>query len=88
MEITVASAPEGARAGQAGDTRSIEEMLERLPAELLLAEKMLGDHSAADDVEQQFWTDPCHFLRRACQVADYESCGATNRAAETPGLPR
>jgi len=26
-----------------------------------------------DEIEQDFWTDPCHFLRRACQAADYGS---------------
>jgi hypothetical protein len=84
MEMTEAPTPEGARARQAGDTYSIDEMLERLPVELRLAEEKL--RSAADDVEQQFWTDPCRFLRRACQVADYESSCAAGRT-EVGRLP-
>ena len=65
---------------QAGRERALEEMLERVPGELLLAEHSAADRAADagfDEVEHDFWTDPCHFLRRACQLADYGASGAS-----------
>lgn len=58
-----------ARAGQDGGERPLEDLIKRVPGELLLAEDPRTE--ARDNLEQDFWTDPCHFLRRACQVADY-----------------
>ncbi len=68
---------------QAGE-RSLE-MLERIPVELKLAEDLANGRSAEDAfeiVEHDFWTDPCHFLRRACQRADYGSTLATPQGTE------
>ena len=82
--------PASAVTGQDGD-RSLAELLERVPGELLLAEASPAERSAADlfdEVEHDFWTDPCHFLRRACQLADYGSSEFPDRAAACRGLPR
>jgi hypothetical protein len=48
-------------------------LIERVPGELLAAEDTRAN--GFDDLEQDFWTDPCHFLRRACQAADYGGDG-------------
>lgn len=61
-----------------GADPALDGMLERVSAELVLAEER--PRAGADDLED-LWTDPCHFLRRACQIADY---GPT----EAAGAPR
>ncbi|HEX7237620.1 MAG TPA: hypothetical protein VF405_11705 [Gammaproteobacteria bacterium] len=72
--------PEVAGTGQEASERSLVDMAERIPADLLTAESShLG---GLDDVEHDFWTDPCHFLRRACQDADYGPPGAAPSSAE------
>lgn len=58
-----------ARAEQGAGERPLEDLIERVPVELLLAEDSAAD--GFDELEHDFWTDPCHFLRRACQAADY-----------------
>ena len=71
MSPSLTASSEAARAGQgagAGE-RSLEDLIERVPGELLLAEN--SDPEGFDVLEPDFWTDPCHFLRRACQAADY-----------------
>jgi hypothetical protein len=75
---------------QAGLERTLEEMLARVPGELLLAEDSARERAAGaslDEVEHDFWTDPCHFLRRACQVADY-GASVTGCADEKRGASR
>ena len=78
--------PEGARNGRDVAERSLEDMVERLPADLLTAEHLQSD--GIDELEHDFWTDPCRFLRRACQDADYGPPGAMPPPAETPHAPR
>jgi hypothetical protein len=46
-------------------------LIARVPSELLAAESSQAE--AIDELEHDFLTDPCHFLRRACQTADYGS---------------
>ena len=58
------------RAGR-GTERPLEDLIARVPSELLAAESSQAE--AIDELEHDFWTDPCHFLRRACQAADYGS---------------
>jgi hypothetical protein len=71
-----------------GGERSFEEMLERVPVELVLAEETAGSVSDdVDSVEQDFWTDPCHFLRSACQAADY-GAGTPSRPPDAAGAAR
>ena len=62
---------EAARTDRDVGERLLEDMVERIPAELSRAENPEGD--GVDELEHDFWTDPCHFLRRACQAADYGS---------------
>jgi hypothetical protein len=65
-------------------------MLERVPGELLLAEDSAEDRAAGaalGEVEHHLWTDPCHFLRRACQLADYGASG-TSCSDENRGVSR
>ena len=85
-----APTPESVATGQAGE-QSLDELLAQVPVELLLAaaapaERLPADHF--DEVEHDFWTDPCHFLRRACQLVDYGSSDFPDRAAACRGLPR
>jgi hypothetical protein len=61
-------------------------MIERIPADLLTAENRQGDGVA--ELEHEFWSDPCHFLRRACQDVDYGPPGAMPPPAESPHAPR
>ena len=51
------------------DLRPLEDLIARVPSELLAAESSQAE--AIDELEHDFLTDPCHFLRRACQTADY-----------------
>ena len=69
MTHSLTASAEVTRAGQSAGERSLEDLIERVPAELLLAEDSAAD--GFDELEHDFWTDPCHFLRRACQAADY-----------------
>ena len=69
MRPSLTASSEIARAGQGAGERSLEDLIERVRGELLLAED--SDADGFDELEQDFWTDPCHFLRRACQAADY-----------------
>ena len=69
MSPSLTASSEVARAGQGAGERSLEDLVERVRGELLLAED--SDADSFDELEQDFWTDPCHFLRRACQAADY-----------------
>ena len=76
---------------QVDGERSLDELLERVPGELLVAERGPTEGSVADhfdDVEHDFWMDPCHFLRRACQLADYGTADFPSRAAACRGWPR
>jgi hypothetical protein len=68
MTDAITPPSEVARAEQSGE-RSLEDLIERVPGELLLAEDSHGE--SFDELEHDFLTDPCHFLRRACQAADY-----------------
>jgi len=61
--------PEVARAARGGSERTLEDLIARAPGELLLAERPPAE--GFDELERDFWTDPCRFLRRACQEADY-----------------
>lgn len=63
--------PEVTRTGRDVGERSLEDMVERIPADLVTAENRQSD--AVDELEREFWSDPCHFLRRACQDVDYGS---------------
>ena len=60
---------EAAKAAQIADERPLEDLIECVAGELLIAEDAHAD--VVDALEHDFWTDPCHFLRRACQAADY-----------------
>ena len=62
---------EVALAAQVAGERPLEDLIARVPAELLRAEVSRAE--VVDALEHDFWTDPCHFLRRACQAADYGS---------------
>jgi hypothetical protein len=84
MAILPPQPPKVARTGR--DERSLEDMVARIPADLLTAENLQSD--CVDELEHEFWTDPCHFLRRACQHVDYGPPGAMPRAAEGPHAPR
>ena len=78
MAVTVTSPLAIARPWQDGGDDSLEEMFERVPVDLVLAEEVCADGGGGDrvdEIDSDFWHDPCHFLRRACQVADY---GATS----------
>ena len=69
MTPSMTSPLEVARASEAADARALEDLIERVAGELLIAEH--AHEEVADALEHDFRTDPCHFLRRACQVADY-----------------
>ncbi|HSC14577.1 MAG TPA: hypothetical protein VLI71_05635 [Gammaproteobacteria bacterium] len=43
-------------------------------------------HRSLDELERDFRIDPCHFLRRACQVADYDT-PSTAPQREAPRAP-
>lgn len=60
---------EAAQAAQVAGERPLEDLIKGVAGELLMAE---ASHvEVVDELEHDFWTDPCHFLRRACQAADY-----------------
>ena len=69
MTLSVTPSSDVVRAGQGAGERPLEDLIARIPVELLLAET--SDAEGFDELEHDFWTDPCHFLRRACQAADY-----------------
>ena len=73
--------PKVTRTGR--DERSLEDMVER---DLLTAEDLQSD--GVDELEHELWTDPCHFLRRACQDVDYGPPGAFPRASREPACAR
>jgi hypothetical protein len=77
--------PQAARAEQGGVATFLAEMLERVPMELLLAEEP-REPAVADGLDgdtQDLLADPCGFLRRACQIADYGASSAMPGRAET-----
>jgi hypothetical protein len=45
------------------------------------------DRSLAE-LEHDFRVDPCHFLRRACQIADYDTTSTAPEPADTPRATR
>ena len=51
--------------------RPLEDLIARVPSELAAAESSCA--AGFDELEHDFRTDPCRFLRRACQRADYGS---------------
>jgi len=71
MSPSVTPPTEFALAAQVAGERPLEDLIARVPAELLRAEVSRAE--VVDALEHDFWTDPCHFLRRACQAADYGS---------------
>ena len=82
MGISAQPGFELAHAAQAGEC-SLEEMLARVPVELELAEDAPGSVGGElDGIEQDFLTDPCRFLRVACQAADYGEEGAPSRVCD------
>ena len=88
MAVTVTPPLANARPWQGGDDDSLEEMLEHVPVDLVLAEQVRagsGGCDRIDELDHDFWHDPCRFLRRACQVADY---GAPSTLPEKPESPR
>lgn len=70
-----------------GGELPVETMIERVSAELVLAEDLPCD-GAGEESLAELWTDPCHFLRRACQVADYGAASAALGPTENPLAPR
>lgn len=60
-----------AASAASGSERPLEDLLARVPGELLAAERSHAE--PFDELEHDFWTDPCRFLRRACQKVDYGS---------------
>jgi hypothetical protein len=83
---TTATPPPGrarTRTVSVGD--SLEEIVAHVPVDLVLAQAERAD--GLDELEHDFWNDPCHFLRRACQVADYEAANATPGRSESPRAP-
>ena len=78
--------PEVPRAREGADDGSLEAIVEHLPADLVLAEGGAGG-AGFDELEHDFWIDPCRFLRRACQVADYGATSAALGPAESPRAP-
>ena len=71
MTPSLTSPSEVARATEVAGERPLADLIARVPAELLIAEASRAE--GVDALEHDFWTDPCHFLRRACQAADYGS---------------
>jgi hypothetical protein len=69
MTPSLTQTSEVARAAQVAGERPLEDLIARVPSELLMAEDSRAE--VVDALEHDFWTDPCHFLRRACQAADY-----------------
>ncbi|HXS80023.1 MAG TPA: hypothetical protein VN818_07040 [Gammaproteobacteria bacterium] len=89
MAGTVTSPLAIVRPWQEGDG-SLEEMSEHVAVDLVLAEQVRPDNGMGDCIEHlehDFWHDPCRFLRRACQVADYGATGALPEASESPRAP-
>jgi hypothetical protein len=70
MAASMTQRMEVAKAAQIADERPLEDLIECVAGELLIAEDAYAD--VVDALEHDFWADPCHFLRRACQAADYE----------------
>jgi len=90
MAITVTSSLATARAWHDGSVGSLEEMFEHVPVDLVLAEQVGADSGGGgriDELDHDFWHDPCHFLRRACQVADYGATSALPQGSERPRAP-
>jgi len=82
MAATVTSPLGNARPWQDGADEVLEKMFEHVPVDLVLAERVRahdGGGDRIDELDPDFWHDPCRFLRRACQVADY---GTTSTLAE------
>jgi hypothetical protein len=66
------------------DDDSLEELVEHLPIDLVLAEDSRAEGGAwTDELEHDFWADPCHFLRRACQDADYGAASIVLNSSES-----
>ena len=89
MAVTVTSPLAIARPSQDGGEDSLEEMFEHVPVDLALAEEPCADGGGdrIDELEHDFWHDPCRFLRRACQVADYGTTSALPEGSESPRAP-
>lgn len=91
MAVTVTSPLATARPRQDGSDDSLEKMFEHVPADLVLAEQVRADGGGGgriDEPDQDFWHDPCRFLRRACQVADYGTTGVVPEGSESRRAPR
>lgn len=65
------------------DDDSLEELVEHLPIDLLLADLRAAGGAWMDELEHAFWADPCHFLRRACQDADYGAASTVLNLSES-----
>lgn len=90
MAVTVTSPLAIALPWQDGSDGSLEQMFERVPVDLVLAEDVRADSGGGDrfdELDHDFWHDPCRFLRRACQVADYGTTCALPEGAESPRAP-
>ena len=90
MVVTVTSPLSIARPCQNGGDDSLEEMFEHVPLDLVLAEDVRagsGGGGRIDELDHDFWHDPCHFLRRACQLADYGTTSALPEGSESPRAP-
>jgi hypothetical protein len=47
-----------------------------------------GRYRSLDELQQELSADPCRFLRRACQVADYDTTSAATLPTEPPRAPQ
>lgn len=57
------------RGGCGSSERPLEDSIARVPGGPLAAESPRA--AGFEALEHDFWADPCRFLRRACQAADY-----------------
>jgi len=90
MAATVTSPLGIARPSQDGGDEVLEKMLEHVPVDLVLAERVRahdGEGGRLDELDHDFWHDPCHFLRRACQVADYGTTSTLAGGSESLRAP-
>ena len=90
MAVTVTPPLATARPWQHGSDDSLEEMFEHVPIDLVLAEQVRadgGEGERIDELDHDFWHDPCRFLRRACQVADYGATSALPEGSESRRAP-
>ena len=90
MAVTVTSPLATARPWQGGRDDSLEKMFEHVPADLVLAEQARADSGGCDRIDEldhDFWHDPCRFLRRACQVADYGTTCVLAEGSESRRAP-